>query len=190
MVHEPTLRQIALDYPVKKKHLESKLSKVESYIQEDLHRFYSDSVNEDKDDVILVDEEPNRMIIGLRSSYYRVFRQHLNIDGEELEAVQEYYRTRSRTLLPQEKVETDILKVCTPVVVEMPGWWDDASLFLQEKLKHLTKQGLSPAEVLDLLAVDYLKMSNRVWAETRGVSSVEAVRKNARQAREKLEDSS
>lgn len=74
-----------------------------------------------------------------------------------------------------------------PIYVEYPeGWQDGEYNTLQRFQRLLARFDLSPAEALDYWAMERMNKASYDWSSVRGVGP-EAVRKNVRQAEEKIE---
>lgn len=74
-----------------------------------------------------------------------------------------------------------------PIHVRYPEGWDDGEWHAFNRLKELVwRYDMTPAEALDYWAVERMSRDSIEWGGSRGVQP-EAVRKNVRQAKEKLQ---
>lgn len=75
-----------------------------------------------------------------------------------------------------------------PIFVEYPDGWDEGQIHSRQQLQELvSRYDCSPAEALDYWAVEEMYEDTVSWGGKRNVKP-EAVRKNVRQAKEKLKD--
>lgn len=80
-------------------------------------------------------------------------------------------------------------RVYFPVYIELPEAWRRGYKFTAIELKRLCQRELRPAEVLDYWVCVKLEADKEQWIAARGVDR-EAINKNIRQAKAKLQDES
>lgn len=75
-----------------------------------------------------------------------------------------------------------------PIYIDFPEGWDTGQFYTLQRFSELIwRYELTPSEALDYWAVKRMKTDSQKWAGRRDVSP-EAIRKNIRQAEEKLSD--
>lgn len=75
-----------------------------------------------------------------------------------------------------------------PISVDTPDGWEEGQIYARQQFQELvSRYNCSPAEALDYWAVEEMYEDSISWAGKRNVDP-EAVRKNVRQAKEKLND--
>ena len=117
----------------------------------------------------------------------------IEFDYDQLKLVADVHRERFQrngvTLkVPGPVARSKKSSVHYPIYVEFPpGWYQGESLTFQRFHEMVSRYEMSPAEALDIWAVELMRQSAHDWAAKRGVQA-EAVRKNIRQAREKRQD--
>jgi hypothetical protein len=72
------------------------------------------------------------------------------------------------------------------LVVERPKGWGVARLVTAWQMMEFAREGLRPAEIIDYWVVENQEMPLAEWARDRNVGK-EAVRKNIRQAKSKIQ---
>lgn len=94
------------------------------------------------------------------------------------------HQSQAETLL--DATETEVLSEnTTPFIIDYPDNWALAREMIHQHWGYFLHQRLSPAELLDYWMVQKTEFTPKNWAKVRDVHP-EAVRKNIRQAKNKL----
>jgi len=120
------------------------------------------------------------------SEWARIF-ESVDADGDEVAAAKQWYSVRAHDLLTSSGQSYDLPKGHSYLVVPIQDIdvWRRSRLVLSWWFQELAEDGLTPPEILDYWMTEELGNAPKEWASQRDVHP-EAVRKNVRQAREKL----
>ncbi|RBI60076.1 hypothetical protein DMJ13_20640 [halophilic archaeon] len=133
---------------------------------------------------MLLGDTDETYIVTLSETEWVDLADHLVIDDPTLAAVQTVHQSQAETLL--DATETEVLSEnTTPFIIDYPDNWALARDMIHQHWGYFLHQGLSPAELLDYWIVQKTEFTPKNWAKVRDVHP-EAVRKNIRQAKNKL----
>lgn len=181
------LRDVAADTSFTAEQLDSLLDDVQH--QTPIVEYVVKAREKRESDVeLLYRNLPSDLVFGVSEEEWRSIADSAGLSASEGSAARLWHTVRGEDLL-RSSGHSDVVDGFDGVllVVQVPkrelwGWTKpELALWFME----LGKAGLTPAEMLDYWVVERRTYSPGEWAESRGVSA-EAVRKNVRQAREKV----
>lgn len=194
---EEYLTEVAAEFEWTRDQLASTASKVEKALQERLPKHYENShLHGGRDHWLMTVEQ------GVSPGVYlgfnkRELARELREAGYEAEPGQvgavaiahlDQFQDMGFTVGVPGAIARQISDpVFYPVFVEYPEGWQNGEYHSLQRFQHLLGNfGLTPAEALDYWAMQRMGKDANDWAGVRGVDPA-AVRKNSRQAREKME---
>lgn len=140
--------------------------------------------------VVICHHPAEHLIFGANTEYLDHVSDEADLTDVEAQAVQDAfysyaeYRSESGFGVNRETVAKNRNNL---LVIEKPDGWGTAQLVAIWEFGSLCSVGLTPAEALDYWVIEQQDWTPNTWSESRRVGP-EAIRKNCRQAREKLND--
>ncbi len=130
---------------------------------------------------------PNDFVFAIPDSEWSTIFESIDVDEDEAAAAKQWYSTRAHGLLTSNGRSHELKEDHSYLVVPIQDIkvWRRSRLVLSWWFQELAEDGLTPPEMLDFWMTEELGNAPKEWASQRDVHP-EAVRKNVRQAREKL----
>jgi len=181
----------ALSVDVPEEKLNEILSDIQSIAGENLASFLEGSlVHREKAVEVLNFKSNEEAILAVHPSTWAEHFSELDLADEEVRAVQDVYYNHSidRAKNGHNNLNSDSVKKFQGqlLVVERPKGWGVARLVTAWQMMEFAREGLRPAEIIDYWVVENQEMPLAEWARDRNVGK-EAVRKNIRQAKSKIQ---
>lgn len=186
------LRDVAAKTEVTAQQLQDIIEKTQKQIE--LTEYLNKGWNDPESGVrVVFRNPPSDYVFAISPPIWDSIVDGADFDEKEIKAAKEWHMARGRDLAITNKMggTTDLEEGELYLVIRLPlveNWqWVESDLSMW--FEQLGEQGLTPAEMLDFWAIETCGYSPREWSESRGVTP-EAVRKNARQAKQKISDPS
>ncbi len=155
---------------------------------QNLEYFLEEAWHDDTSSVELVfHEPPSDFVFVIPDSAWVNLISAVDIEESEAAAAKQYHSARAQDLLVSSGQSHELPKDHSYLVVPIQDIevWRRSRLVLSWWFQELAEDGLTPPEMLDYWMTEELGNAPKEWASQRDVHP-EAVRKNVRQAREKL----
>jgi len=185
-VHRGRIQEVAAETPVSTSRLTELLERIADvtvidYYLEKAWRDSSSSVE------LAFQNPPSDFVFTIPDSEWARIFESVDADGDEVAAAKQWYSVRAHDLLTSSGQSHDLPKGHSYLVVPIQDIdiWRRSRLVLSWWFQELAEDGLTPPEILDYWMTEELGNAPKEWASQRDVHP-EAVRKNVRQAREKL----
>jgi len=153
---------------------------------------YADlAYSEDEPDVAFVYRNPpTDYVLKVSDTEWASIIERAELDDKEAEAAKMWHAARGEDLVQFKDTVEDLDSDETYLIIRFPivERWNWVKPEMALWFKHLAEMELTPAEILDYWMVEQQAHSPSDWAQSRQVTP-EAVRKNVRQAAEKVGDS-
>jgi len=181
------LRDVAADTELTRDQLADSLDDLAR--QTDIVEYVERARGDDNEVKLLYRHPPNSFVFGVSEREWDSISGAAGFGETEQNAVRLWHSTRGRDLLTTGRGHSvaEHPEDMISFVIQLPPQesWNWVTRELALWFEELAKGGMTPAEMLDYWAVEEQGYTPKDWAEPRGVSA-EAVRKNVRQAEEKL----
>jgi hypothetical protein len=130
---------------------------------------------------------PSDFVFTIPDSEWSTIFESIDVEEDEVTAAKEWHSIRAHDLLTSSGRSHELEEGHSYLVVPIQDIevWRRSRLVLSWWFQELAEDGLTPPEILDHWMTEELGNAPREWASQRDVHP-EAVRKNVRQAREKL----
>jgi hypothetical protein len=178
------VQEVAMTEAVTAGRLNEVLEEIEEMAKVSLDDFLDAAWNEPGSNTSLVSETAESYVFAVEAGTWGAISEKLSLNDREVSAAKTAHRELASDLLVTTAGrfsfdERDAL------VVGYPENWEFCREMTEWKFSRWAFWGLSPAEMLDYWMVEQQGWTPRKWSNERQIGA-EAVRKNVRQAREKL----
>lgn len=181
--HPDIVHSAAEEQDLPRDRVGNTLQRIRNYAGDNLEEYLQTARDPHQEGVYLADVNQS-YIVALATHHWEELADHLVIDEPMLQAVKTIHRQHVENTLDSLD-HTDIPTNTTPFVIDYPKNWVRARGAVHGHWGYFFHQGLSPAEVVDYWMIEKTEFTPDNWAKIRDVQP-EAVRKNVRQAKEKL----
>lgn len=186
-MRENKIREIAQTEAVTAGQLSTILDRIEEAAQRSLDEYLDAAWNAPGSETTLVAENAGAYVFAVEAGTWEAISEKLSLNDREVSAARTAHEEHASDLLTTTASPRFSFDEREALVVNYPDNWDFCQEMVEWKLSRWAFWGLSPAEILDYWMVEERSWEPRQWANERQVGA-EAVRKNVRQAREKLND--
>jgi hypothetical protein len=194
---EEHLKELAANTEYTLNELDATAETLQETLQERLNKLFENNRLHSEDDYWLIDMSGGAWIgFSIMELAEELRRTGHEYDNAQLQAVAyahlEYFQdTMEMTVAVPAPVARRLEDAFIfPIYVSYPEEWRECQTHVLLRFQELVwRYGMSPAEALDYWVTEIQGQKLSMWAGKRGVEP-EAVRKNVRQAREKIEDES
>ena len=186
LFHRGPIQQVAANSSVSTDRLNDILHRIAGV--QNLEYFLEEAWHDDTSTVELVfHDPPSDFVFVIPDSEWANLISAVNTEGPEAAAAKQYHSARGRDLLVSSGRSHELPKDHSYLAVPIQDIevWRQSRLVLSWWFQVLAEDGLTPPEILDYWMTEELGNAPKEWASQRDVHP-EAVRKNVRQAREKL----
>lgn len=181
--HPKIVHPAAEEQDISTDKLGDTIRRIRNYTSDNVEHYLHLAWHIHHDEVLLGDVDES-YIIALTSHEWEELADQLVFDDPTLKAVKTVHREHTDDLLDSLN-PSHIPEDSTPFVIDYPENWARARENIQSHWGHFFSHGFSPAEAIDYWMTQKTEFTPENWAKVRDVQP-EAVRKNVRQAKDKL----
>jgi hypothetical protein len=179
------IREVAQTEAVTAGRLSEVLDEIEANAKRSLDDFLDSAWNGTGSEFSLVAETGGSYVFAVDSATWETISEKLSLNDREVSAAKTAHREHASDLLVTTAAARRSFDERDALVVGYPENWEFCREMMEWQFSRWAFYELSPAEILDYWMVEERGWPPQQWSNDRQVGA-EAVRKNVRQAREKL----
>lgn len=195
LIDERFIERFAAENEVTKSDLEEYAEEIHEALQENLHEHFRRCRLESGSDYWILEHPRDGVWLALTKYQIQeeLRKTDHEIDHEKIHAVAhaslDEFQNKGWTVeVPGSVWRSRDADIFFPIYVRYPEGWMEGQYFTFQRIQEFVwRYEMSPAEAMDYWTTEYMNRKPESWAGKRNVGP-EAIRKNVRQAKEKLDD--